>query len=259
MKALLDADILCYRIAFACKDQPVGVATRTLDNYICDILVRGVDKIYADCFTDQWHLYLTGKNNFRVPIATTAIYKGNRLDTPKPEHHAALRQHMIEHWNASVAEGQEADDAIAIDATTLGDDCVIVSLDKDLDQVAGYHYNFVKDTAYYVTPEQGLLNFYCQILMGDAADNIMGVDGIGKVKSKQILIDAQDEVEMYRRCVEAYDGDEDRVIENARLLWLRRVKDEPLWTPPKSNQMISPSSSDQTSKKKRNGKVASKS
>ena len=259
MKALLDADILCYRIAFACKDQPVGVATRTLDNYICDILVRGVDKAYADCFVDRWHLYLTGKNNFRVPIATTAVYKGNRLDTPKPEHHAALRQHMIENWNASVAEGQEADDAIAIDATTLGDNCVIVSLDKDLDQVAGYHYNFVKDTAYYITPKQGLLNFYCQILMGDAADNIMGVDGIGKVKSKQILIDAQDEIEMYHRCVKAYEGNEDRVIENARLLWLRRVKDEPLWTPPKLNPTTSPSSSDQTSKKAKTGKVRSKS
>lgn len=236
MKALLDADILCYRIAFACKDQPIAVATRTLDNYIADILVRGVDKVYDDCFVDQWHLYLTGKGNFRVAIATTAVYKGNRLDTPKPEHHGALRQHMIENWSASIAEGQEADDAIAIDATTLGDSCVIVSLDKDLDQVAGYHYNFVKDKAYYITAEQGLRNFYHQILTGDAADNIKGISGIGPVTAAKIIDDAQDEVEMYSRCVDAYSGNEDRVIENARLLWLRRKQDEELWIPPKSEQ-----------------------
>ena len=134
--------------------------------------------------------------------------------------------------------GQEADDAIAIEATKLSDDCVIVSLDKDLDQVAGYHYNFVKDIAYYITPEEGLRRFYQQILTGDTADNIKGITGIGPVRSAQMLEDAEDEAEMYRRCVEAYDGNEDRVIENARLLWLRRHEEEPLWTPPKLNQTM---------------------
>jgi hypothetical protein len=230
---------LCYRIAFSCKDQPETVARITLDNYIYGILAWGVDKVYDGCFVDRWELYLTGKGNFREKIATTVVYKGNRLDTPKPAHHAALRKHLIEAWDAVVIQGQEADDAIATRATTLGDDCVIVSLDKDLDQVAGYHYNFVKKEAYYITPEEGLLRFYCQILTGDAADNIMGIHGIGNVKARKMLEDAENEAEMYHRCVMAYDGSEDRVIENARLLWLRRTEDEPLWTPP-STQTMSP-------------------
>lgn len=234
MYASVDADILCYRIAFACKDQPENVARRTLDNYITDILVRGVDK--TGYFVDRWGMHLTGKGNFREAIATTAVYKGNRLDTPKPEHHAVLRKHLIEEWSAQIAQGQEADDAIAIEATKLGDDCVIVSMDKDLDQVAGWHYNFVKDIAYYIDPDEGRLRFYCQILMGDNADNIKGIDSVGPVRARKILEGAEDEAEMYRRCVEAYDGNEDRVIENARLLWLRRTEDEPLWTPPKLNQ-----------------------
>lgn len=259
MQAIVDADILCYRIAFACKDQPVGVACRTLDNYIADILVRGVDKVYDGCFVDSWSMHLTGKGNFREAIATTAVYKGNRLDTPKPEHHAALRQHLIETWSAQIAQGQEADDAIAIEATTLGDDCVIVSLDKDLDQVAGWHYNFVKDTAYYITPEEGLLRFYCQILMGDNADNIKGITGVGPVTARKMLEDAEDEADMYQRCVDAYEGNEDRVIENARLLWLRRTKDEPLWMPPKSNPTTLPSSSDPTPKKAKRSKAPLKS
>ena len=237
MKAITDADILCYRIAFACDDHPAKHAQRTLDNYIAEILTVGVDTVYDGCYVDEWSMHLTGKGNFREAIATTAVYKGNRLDTPKPKHHAVLREHLIKEWNAVVAQGQEADDAIAIEATKLGDNCVIVSFDKDLDQVAGYHYNFVKKQAYYITPDEGRLRFYCQILMGDNADNIKGIDGIGPVKARKMLEDAEDEATMYHRCVMAYDGNEDRVIENARLLWLRRTEDEPLWTPPSTQTM----------------------
>lgn len=239
MTALIDADILCYRIAFACKDQSEKVARYNLDNYICDILAWGVDKVYSDCFVDRWEFFLTGKGNFREKVATTAVYKGNRLNIPKPEHHGMLRDHLVENWKAVIVQGQEADDAIATRATTLGDDCVIVSLDKDLDQVAGYHYNFVKKEAYYITPEEGLLRFYCQILTGDTADNIKGIYGIGNVKARKILQDAEDECEMYRRCVEAYNGSEDMVIENARLLWLRRTESESLWNPPLNQTMLS--------------------
>ena len=48
-----------------------------------------------------------------------------------------------------------------------------------------------------------------------------------------ILGESTDEVEMYNKCVEAYDGDVDRVIENARLLWLRREEGQ-LWHPPEA-------------------------
>jgi hypothetical protein len=108
----------------------------------------------------------------------------------------------------------------------------MVSLDKDIDQVAGWHYNFVKKTGYYVTEAEGLFKLYHQILTGDTADNIIGIKGVGPVKANKILEDSADEYDMYCRCVEAYDGNEDRVIENARLLYLRRTKDEPLWIPP---------------------------
>lgn len=255
MIALLDSDIYCYRSAAACENEDERQAIRSLESLIINTLMYGVDKCG---YVDKWNLYLTGKGNFRNDVAVTVPYKGNRADKVKPKHLAALRKHLMIEWNAHLSDGQEADDAIAIEATTLGDDCVIVSLDKDLDQVAGWHYNFVKNIAYYITPEQGMLRFYQQILTGDNADNIKGITGIGPVKSAQILEDAIDETDMYQRCVDAYEGNEDRVIENARLLWLRRTKDEPLWTPPKSNQTTSPSSSDPTPKKAKRSKVNSK-
>lgn len=234
--AALDSDIICYRIAFACKDDSEIAALRRVDNYLTDILMCGVDNTYPDCFVDSWKLFLTGKTNFRKDIAVTAVYKGNRT-SPKPEHLPALRNHLIKEWKASVSEDQEADDDIAIAGTEGGDDVIMVSLDKDIDQVAGWHYNFVKKKGYYITEAEGLFNLYCQILTGDNADNIIGLKGIGPVKAAKILEDCVYEYDMYCRCIEAYDGNEDRVIENARLLYLRRTKDELLWQPPKNNTL----------------------
>ncbi len=229
--ALIDSDIVAYRIAFACQNENQKIAKLRIDSYLNDIIACGVDNTYPDCFVDRWQLFLTGKKNFRYDIATTVVYKGNRV-APKPEHLPALREHMMKEWGASVSDGQEADDDVATAGTTLGNDCVMVSLDKDIDQVAGWHYNFVKKIGYYVSESEGLFKLYCQILTGDTADNIVGIRGVGPAKANKILDESLDEYDMYCRCVEAYEGNEDRVIENARLLYLRRTKDEPLWTPP---------------------------
>lgn len=228
MKALLDADIYTYRSAAACENEDELQAVRSVDSLIINTLMCGVDKCG---YVDEWKLFLTGKGNFRNDIAITAPYKGNRADKVKPKHLAALRKHLMREWKADMSEGQEADDSIAIEATKLGDDGVIVSLDKDLDQVAGWHYNFIKKEAYYITENVGLLKLYMQILTGDSADNIIGLRGIGNVKAKKMLEEAVDEIELFQRCVEAYDGNEDRVVENAHLLFLRRHEGQ-TWIPP---------------------------
>ena len=228
MIALLDSDIYAYRAAAACENEDEDQAIRSVDSLIINTLMCGVDKCG---YVDEWKLFLTGKGNFRNDIAVTAPYKGNRADKVKPQHLAALRNHLMKEWKADMSEGQEADDSIAIEATKLGDNGVIVSLDKDLDQVAGWHYNFVKKEAYHITEAEGLLRFYMQILTGDTADNIIGLYRIGNVKARKMLEDAADETEMFQRCVEAYDGNEDRVIENAHLLFLRRYEGQ-IWTPP---------------------------
>jgi 5'-3' exonuclease len=226
MIALLDSDIIAYRISFACKDEDVVTALSTLDVYIADILLLGVPE------ASDFKLFLTGKGNFRKEIAVTAEYKGNRKDIEKPHHLEAIREFLIEHWGAIVSINQEADDDIAIAATNIGEEsCVIVSLDKDLDQISGHHYNFVKKTKYYIDKPTAVLNLYKQILSGDVADNIIGLKGIGPAKAAKILADCTNEKEMYDACINAYDGNVDRVHENANLLYLRRKENES-WTKP---------------------------
>lgn len=223
--ALIDGDILCYRVGFATEDEIEETALNTMSSFLIDLLSFDlVDNM-------EWEIFLTGKKNYRHDIAVTLPYKGNRKDVKKPKHLPAIRDYLVEYWKATVSDGQEADDDIATRATELGvDGCIIVSIDKDFLQVPGWHYNFLKREKKLVTPEEGTRFFYKQILMGDSADNIQGAWRVGPKTADKLLADAKTEQELYQCCVEVLGAE--RVLENARLLWLRRVPDE-IWEPPK--------------------------
>lgn len=221
--ALIDADILVYRIGFASEDSSEAIAKARMREFLEDLLLFNGFEDYTG--------YISGKNNFRTEIAKTAAYKGNRK-APKPRHYDALREYLLKDWEFTLVEGQEADDAIGIRAYELDpEEFSICTIDKDLDMIRGNHYNFVKDLFYDVTEEEALFNFYKQILTGDRVDNIIGLKGIGDVKAKRILEECKDEKEMYLAVLEAYEGNEERVLENGQLLWIRRLPNQ-LWLPP---------------------------
>lgn len=223
MIALIDADIVCYRVGFATDEENENTAIETMAVLLEDLLMFDL----IDCEGHQ--LFLTGKQNFRYDIAVTAPYKGNRKDVKKPKHLPLLREYLQTAWGASVSNGQEADDDISIEATRLGEESIIVSIDKDFLQVPGWHYNFVKKEKKYVSPEEGMRFFYKQILMGDSADNIKGMPRVGAVRSEKMLAPFNTELEFYQCCVEGMG--KERVLENARLLWLRREPNQ-IWEPP---------------------------
>jgi 5'-3' exonuclease len=222
MIGLVDGDMMCYRIAFACKDETEKTAIKTMAVFLEDVLMTQLD-------LNEWEVFLTGKTNFRNEIAVTIPYKGNRKGVEKPAHLELLRNYLVTAWAATISEGEEADDAIAIRATELGDESITISLDKDFDQVQGWHYNFVKHNKYYVSAEDGLRFFYKQILMGDKADNIVGIKGVGPVKAEKMLAKATTPESLYAVCLEALGAE--RTLENGQLLYLRRKVGE-LWVPP---------------------------
>lgn len=229
MIALLDADILCYRVAATSENETKDTAMHTMASFVEDLMLFDLEEVFT------FEFFLTGKTNFRYDVAVTAPYKGNRKDKPKPTHLNLLREYMMWAFNAKMSEGQEADDDIAIRATELGpEECIIVSIDKDFMQVPGWHYNFTKREKKWVTPEEGMRFFYTQILTGDTADNIKGAAGIGPVKAAKILEGAKTEEELYQCCVEVMGAD--RVLEDARLLWLRRTPNQ-IWEPPNAKKV----------------------
>lgn len=224
MIALLDADILTYRIGYASNTENWNICRWRLDEFLENLLVFQLE-------VDDYEGWLTdGSNNFRNKIAKTLPYKGQR-SAPKPVHYDALREYMQGEWGFKMETEQEADDAIGIRATELGDKGIICTIDKDLDNIPGKHFNFVKGTLYDVSVSAAIRNFYRQILTGDRIDNVQGLRGVGPVKADRILGEGSDPIELYERVVKAYDGDTERVVENGQLLWIRTKPGE-IWKPP---------------------------
>ena len=226
-KVLVDGDIVAYRAAFACEKDFPDRAAKKVDEIMGDILERTCEFISPNAY----EVYLTGKGNFRHEVAKTVPYKGNRSNRPKPIHLSFCRDYLVIEYNSRVTVGQEADDAIAIRATELGPDTIIASIDKDFLQVPCVHYNFMRDTFTRSSEFYGLKRFYSQILTGDVTDNIVGLYRVGPKTAEKMLKDCETEKDLWETCVKAYDGDTDRVVENARLLWLRRYEGQ-MWEPP---------------------------
>jgi 5'-3' exonuclease len=227
--ALIDGDILVYRVGFSTNEpDEEKFAVSRMGNFV-DRLIRleGIE---------TYEGYLTGKNNYRSEIATEQAYKGNRKDARKPVHYDSLREYLVSKWGFTVIDGQEADDAMGIKAYDLPEDSsCIMTIDKDLDMIRGWHYNFVKEDLYYVTEKEAIKNFYIQILTGDRVDNIPGIKGIGPVKANKILENCTTEKSLFKAVSEKYDHDIDKLTERGRLLWIRR-KEKQLWKPPNTSR-----------------------
>ena len=224
-KLLLDGDIVAYRAAYSTNNDFAEDAIDKIDEIIEYLLEDTMFEPNAELM----EVFLTGKGNFRFDLVDN--YKANRSGVERPIHLQAIRDHMVENWGAVVSEGEEADDLIGIRATQIGPYAVVASIDKDMLQIPCIHYNLWKKTWTKVSEWDGLLFFYEQILTGDKADNIIGLHGVGPVKAKKVIEGATTERELFDRCVAKYDGDVDKVIENGRLLWLRREEGQ-LWSPP---------------------------
>lgn len=230
MKALIDADLLVYRIGFTTQDEEEWIAGSRVDSLIDDILIETKAEDYK-CF-----LTSSDKSNFRFAIYPE--YKANRK-SPKPIHYEFIRSYIQDKHPTEMIYGMEADDALVINQT---ENTVIVSIDKDLYQCPGNHFNFVSKDLFYISKEEGLCNFYKQILMGDmGSDNIPGCPGIGKAKAEKLLHSGMTEREMFNTVLETYKTQYKKkeiitppledLIRNASLLKLKTTLEEKPWHP----------------------------
>lgn len=236
MIALIDGDILTYRIGFASQDVEEGIVRSRVDGFMTDLLLYT-----ADC--EDYEGYITGSNNYRHDIAITAKYKGNRKQD-RPKYYDFIRDYLVDHWGFKMVNDQEADDAIGIEAYTRWQnndkDYLICTIDKDLDMIPGLHYNFVKNERYSISEFEGLVKFYTQILTGDRVDNIIGLRGIGPAKAAAILKGCKTEFRLYQSVCAAYEQHNEplsRLLENGRLLWIRRRENE-MWEPPTEDEEL---------------------
>ena len=192
-----------------------------------------LDAVGATSYT----LYLTGKDNFREKLVDD--YKANRDPTHKPYWYKEMIEYLVKNWGAVIVDGQEADDAMAIEqmkspyGTT-----VICTVDKDLQMVPGYNYNYDKGKVDEIEELEGIRFFYKQIIQGDSTDNIPGIYKFTNKRqkaTKELLqpIDSMvEEKDMWEYVQKVYEGMiTDALITKARLLWMRREEGQ-MWMPP---------------------------
>jgi hypothetical protein len=195
--------------------------------------------------TEEPVFYFTGKGNFRNDICTTG-YK-NRAGR-KPFHYKNIDAYLKGRFNCITVDGIEADDALAIEGSKDPENTIIIGIDKDLLQVPCWHYLFEYGNVPSFGPHKvegygriwqdgkklrgyGNKFFLAQCIMGDPVDSIIGIPKSGPVAALKALGHTNTYLEGLEAVIGAYRafyGDEwiDKLVENARLLWMVRELDE---------------------------------
>ena len=176
----------------------------------------------------NYKVFIQGGNNFRYAIDPT--YKGNRDPFGKPLHEKEIREYLIKHWGAEVVENEETDDKVSYMLAADPENICIASIDKDLDNTYGHHYNFDKEVFYYVQKEEADLNFARQLLTGDSTDNVKGIPGCGAAKALKILPHYTPEwLSIVKQAYKDNNLSEEYLTIQGQLLWMRR-KPEEMWS-----------------------------
>ncbi len=227
------------------KAEPVENALHTVKSVL--------SQIKEETGSDNLHIILSesfGGGNFRHAIAKQAPYKGNRK-APRPAHYQSIRDYLTEYHGAVVVETREADDEIAIRANRYRQDGVpyaIATIDKDLDQIPGMHYDYAKKVVYNVSNDEARRAFWIQALAGDPTDNIPGCWKVGPVKAAALvdmwIKDGMDDGAIFTLIVAQYERStelagcpyRDReplhvALETAQLVYMQQKPCE-LWAPP---------------------------
>ena len=220
-QCFIDADSIIYRIALK-TDISLKKAMEYYD--------RAIEEIQWETCSGKVFVALKGEGNFRYDIEPD--YKGQRkvstIDEAVVERRKDLNEYAysLGHFKS---DNCEADDVVSIwaqQALDAGVHFVIAHIDKDIDMVEGWHYNFTKETLYYICKDQGYRKMCLQMLTGDSTDNIQGLVGIGPKKAEKLLADVPqpDMLDKVREAwEEAHPEDwQDRLEVCWNLLYMRR-------------------------------------
>lgn len=190
--AHIDADFLAYEVSAQSKYDAVP---KSLDDMQHNCRER-VRKMLIQSGSERVYLHLTpgtSDKGLRYGLAIQKEYQANRKDKEKPQYLHIMRDWMAKTFPGKLHQNCEADDGMsssqyACAAAGINDKSIILSKDKDLRMVPGWHMDW--DTGE-VTHVQGFGElwfddkqklrgnghkwFWAQMIMGDSADNIQGL------------------------------------------------------------------------------------
>jgi len=153
-EVIIDIDSIIYQIAFTTPSP--ALAKKSLDAFIKDIIDT----------TDSTNalIFMKGSNNFRY--ICDPEYKQTRKDTIEPEIKERIEK-LYEYAKEFCTEGTdgEADDYCSIYAKKALDEgrpYVVAHIDKDLNCIPGWHYNFRKKEFYFMDESKGIVWSVCE-------------------------------------------------------------------------------------------------
>lgn len=166
-----------------------------------------ITSIRRNTGADRLHIYVSGGGpKLRDSVSYPVKYKDGRA--PKPSNFKDANDYLLTKTDDTtsifVVTQLEVDDALGINQ---GKNNILATIDKDLDQIPGWHYHIDRQELYQVSEEQGIRFFWEQMLSGDRTDNIIGIDGLGPVKSKKMLEGLTEVGHMEQRVKDNYTGE----------------------------------------------------
>lgn len=243
---LVDGDYLAYYAAGNDETSPGRARQNALEKIEAFKVLSGSDKVVIH-LTDQ-----SSNKGGRYEVATVKPYQGQRNSGRKPKNWRSLRD-WLETYSGSAFKvktwtDREADDGMAYHARVLGVQlAVVATADKDMRMFPGIHIDWhsydltvLDHRDFRLVGGNGKLYgkawFWQQVLQGDTADNIPGLEGfikpngkVGKIGEKTaegFLAGADDVYKALDVVVPLYQGYyqeswAERLAEQAILLWMR--------------------------------------
>lgn len=187
-------------------------------------------------------------------------YQDKRSSSPKPPLLEPLRQAVYDalqrntgelpiEWWCELHNYWEADDGIIMDAVRLGDDGVVWSEDKDMRLTPGPYFDLKSGRTDFIDNRYGWIGedytgagklkvvghgtkfFWAQMLMGDSADRVRGLDRLdGKLVAERGALDLLQPISCEHAAANAvlaaYARSGQNPLAEAEMMWLRRGQED---------------------------------
>jgi 5'-3' exonuclease len=186
--AIIDADSISF-IAHWDSDN------KTFNKPLEDIL-KSVDQIISNILINtkaDKYIGLLGLTSSELRKKVYADYKSNRKDREPLEFIKNIREHMLNVWQFYPLYGVESDD-VACSLNLVIPNSFICSVDKDLLNLEGTHWNYKKNEWVTTSKDEANSYFWRSMVTGDSVDNIKGLEGKG-AKFFERLIDKHKELD----------------------------------------------------------------
>lgn len=224
MIGFIDGDVLLHASMWNTKtiEEAQANAKRNIENW--------TDR----AFTDEYYIALGSPTGWNYRDEIFLDYKQtterSKSRVKRPDHFYPMKEWLAELSITAQADDIEADDLLG-HWLTQSPEGVIITVDKDLNQVPGCHFNPRGDhdsgRLYTVTKEEADRSLLRQLVKGDPMDKIPGLPGKGN-KAADNLDKSFDSVKDFATAViELYreihkESWEHEFLANGKLLWIQR-------------------------------------